>query len=170
MYCKLKNKCDLTGLAERLTLYSLPNQLLERACKMSTNQDIFPTQHNTPAFSFTFIQPDLWAGLWDTCFAWEVKFIVKIHARIQAVFLNGSPLNISRDCLSPKNKLRCLAPPWPLGFKFGNHIHIFRDQNLRNRCIVLRLLHQNQPIDQHYIIERLVMLRSKSRTKCRVNF
>ena len=63
MYCKLKNQCDLTRLAERLTLYSLPNKLLERACKMSTNQDIFPTQHNTPAFSFAFIQPDLWAGL-----------------------------------------------------------------------------------------------------------
>ena len=85
-----------------MTLYSLPNQLFERACKMSTNQDIFPTQHNTPAFSFAFIQPDLWAGLWDTCFAWEVKFIVKIHARIQGVFLNGSPLNNSRDCFFPK--------------------------------------------------------------------
>ena len=108
----------------RVTLYSLPNQLFERACKMSTNQDIFPTQHNTPAFSFAFIQPDLWAGLWDTCFAWEVKFIVKIHARIQGFFKWVSPKHFSRLLLPPK-QIETPGPhlvQWPpLRFKFGNH-------------------------------------------------
>ena len=39
-------------------------------------------------------------------------------------FLNGSPLNISRDCFSPQNKLRRLAPTWSNGPPLGLSLEI----------------------------------------------